>query len=111
MGRMTAVGCKDMVDEGQMSLDNALMIHLRSNHYPPIPSSMVPVAKRALAKANKGEWNKKVRLPEGVEHRVHGKLVPVHIVMEYMHLDSFLDQPEEDFDDYDYIPEENLENF
>lgn len=99
MGTMTALGYKEMVDEGQMSLENALTIHLRSNHYPPIPSSMIRPCMRAIEKANRGEWNKKVRLPEGVEHRVYGRLVPVHELVNHAHLDTFLDLRYDELED------------
>jgi hypothetical protein len=97
MGRMSAEGYKACVNEGLISEDIALHIHLTSNHYPPIPLTMIPVAKRAIVKANRGEWDKKVRMPEGVSHRVYGNLVPVHQVISHMHLDTFLDQGEEDY--------------
>lgn len=97
MGSISAMGMKEQVGEGNVSIDTALSWHLTSNHYPPIPSYMIPVAKRAIAKANRGEWEKKVRLPKDVEHRVYGKLVPVHEVVSHMHLDCFLDQDDDEF--------------
>jgi len=91
MGRMTAEGYKKSIDDGSLSLENAISIHLSSNHYPPLPSTLVPVALKALTKAKKGEWEKKIRLPEGLEHKIYGKLVPVQVVMDYMHLEPFLE--------------------
>ena len=95
MGSMTALGYKDMVDEGQMSLENALAIHLRSNHYPPIPTSMIRPCMRAIKKANRGEWDKRVRLPKGISHKIYGSFVPVHEVIREVHLETFLDLEEE----------------
>jgi len=97
MGRMSAAGYKDCVNEGLMTEDEALRIHLTSNHYPPIPLMMLPVAKRALEKARRGEWEKKLRMPKDVTHKVYGKLVPVHEVMSHMHLDTFLDTEEGEY--------------
>jgi hypothetical protein len=75
-------------------LDTTLVWHLQYNHYPPVPRSMVGPCKRAIAKANRGEWDAKVRLPQGVTYR--GKsLAPVSAVIEQHHLDGFLVPPHE----------------
>ncbi len=99
MGNMQAAGYAEGVQEGWWNLDNALYAHLTGNFYPPHPSYMVGPCKRAIAKANKGLWNSRVRLPEEAKHRVYGSLVPVHIMVEAMHLDAFIEYDEEDYDD------------
>jgi hypothetical protein len=73
------------------SLETAIEWHLRSNHYPPHPFFMIPVALRAIKKFNRGKWNTKIRLPEDAEHRRYGKLVPVPVVLESLHLWEFVD--------------------
>lgn len=76
--------------------------HLQSNHFPPHPSTMIPVALAAVEHANNDEWDALVDLPEGVEHRVFGTQVPVHEIVSALHLDGFLDQGgDDDFDDED----------
>jgi hypothetical protein len=90
MGRMNALGMKESVDEGLINLDSALLWHLRSNHYPPIPSAMVEPAKEAINLANMGEWDTEISLPEGITW--HGQEVsPVSAIIEGLHLDSFLE--------------------
>lgn len=78
----------------KLQLENAVMNHLLYNHYPPIPSSMVGPCVRAIGYANRGEYDKKVRLPEGTSYK--GKrLAPVYAVIEAHHLEFFIDYEEE----------------
>ena len=94
MGRMGAEGFKEMIDQGMTSLDNALIWHLRSNHYPPLPSSMVEPCKTAIELANNDEWDELVQLPEGTTYKGED-CAPVWAIIEAHHLDSFLDNEEE----------------
>ena len=90
MGYMNALAFSGEVQEGNVSLENALRWHLGSNHYPPVPASMVPVCVRAIAKAKRGLWDAKVRLPEGCTYR--GKsLASVSAVIRGHHLEAFLE--------------------
>lgn len=91
MGKMSAISMNEAVQDNDISLDAALAWHLQSNHYPPIPSSMIPVCKRAIELANMGEYDGLIELPEGIEHRIYGTTVPAHSVIEYAHLDSFIE--------------------
>jgi len=68
---------------------------LASNHYPAIPSVMIEPCVEAIANANAGEWDKVITLPDGVEWRGQ-TTCPTHALIEYAHLDSFLDS--EDYD-------------
>jgi|OpeIllAssembly_1097287.scaffolds.fasta_scaffold09488_5 hypothetical protein len=71
------------------SLDTALRIHLTSNHYPPVPVSMVGPCKRAIGYINKGQLDHNVRLPEGVSWR--GKrTAPAYAIADAHHLDPWL---------------------
>lgn len=90
MGNMNALGMADAVAEGQVSQDAALEWHLRSNHFPPLPSELVPVARRVIDKANAGEWDANVRLPKGISYR-GSSLAPVAACVDAWHLDAFLD--------------------
>ena len=72
----------------------AVMTHLLYNHYPPVPSSMVGPCVRAIEYANKGEWDKKVRMPEGITYKGK-KLAPIDAVIESHHLEFFLDEEED----------------
>lgn len=96
MGSLQAMEMAAATEDGRISLDQALHWHLQSNHYPPVPPEMVAVAKRAIRACESGDYNRRVRLPEGVQHRRYGRLVPAFVVAEYLHLDAFINEGEED---------------
>lgn len=91
MGTGNAQGMNQQVLEGNVDLDTALLWHLTSNHYPPVPAAMVPVARKAIEHANLGEWEESVRFPNGWE--VNGRSeMSVEIIVDIMHLDAFIEQ-------------------
>lgn len=90
MGSNFARDLSESVAMNQLRLRNALIYHLRGNHYPPVPLSMVDPCIRAIKYAKKGLWNKHVRLPKDVSFR--GKrTAPVGDVIEAHHLEFFLE--------------------
>jgi len=89
MGRQQAEG----MFEAMKDIDTVLRWHLTSNHYPSIPLTMVPVCKEAIEKANAGEWDAEVRLPENIQYRGR-ETAPVSAIVEQHHLDSFIDSEE-----------------
>ena len=101
MGRQYIEGFLEM----GMKQEEALRIHLQYNHYPPIPLSMMKVCQNAIKNANEGNWNKSVRLPEGILYKGRYKNAPTSDIIESHHLDSFLD-PGDDFIPYDEDEEE-----
>ena len=70
--------------------------HLQGNHYPPIPLSMLPVAQKAIRNANRGEWAKKVKLPEGVTYRDGSKSVATSNIVASLHLNAWVTSDDED---------------
>ena len=77
-----------------LPLEQAIEWHLTSNHFPPIPKSMVPVCIEAIQHANEGNFDKLVALPEGVGYK--GLTVaPVLAIIEQHHLDNWVEY--EDF--------------
>lgn len=89
MGSIQAREMAEMLD-----IKDAIAWHLRSNHFPPIPLSMVPVCIEAIENALAGEWNKLVSLPEGVGYR--GLTVaPTDAIIEQHHLDAWVELDEE----------------
>lgn len=84
---MGAVSAKAMAEMDTVNLRTALSWHLTSNHYPPVPTTMISACIEALDNANEGSWEKLVGLPEGVE-------APTHAIIEQHHLESFLDDDE-----------------
>ncbi len=92
MGSITAI---DLAESVELSLEDQISIHLRSNHYPPVPVSMVPVCIEAIDKANEGDWESLVKLPEGVSWR--GQLeAPAYSIIEAHHLEFWIIESELD---------------
>ena len=85
MGRMQAEEMKD-----QLGLDQALSWHLRSNHYPPVPLTMLPVCREAIDHANCGDWDTEINLPKGISFRGE-KFATVSQIVRAHHLDTFLE--------------------
>ena len=90
MGRLYAEG----IAETDLPLEDQIRWHLRSNHFPPVPESMVPVCIAALNAAACDEWDKLIPLPEGVGYRGL-TAAPVSAIIEQHHLDPWL--PETDY--------------
>jgi hypothetical protein len=84
MGSLHAMVYANSVKDGSMDLDTALLIQLQSNHYPPIHSVFIPVAKRAIELANDGNWSQIIDMP-------NGRSLSVSSIIEQLHLDNFLD--------------------
>jgi hypothetical protein len=92
MGSITAI---DLAESVELSLEDQIGIHLTSNHYPPVPKSMVPVCIDAIDKANDGDWEAMVKLPEGVSWK--GQLeAPAYSIIEAHHLEFWIMESELD---------------
>jgi len=89
---MGASSVKDMVSYAKT--DTALWWHLTCNHYPPLPTSLLPVAKRAIAKANRGEYDAKVFMGKGKLTFRGRKSATVAELVESMHLQEFIEEQE-----------------
>ena len=94
MGTTSAMDWNAAVQEGLVDLNAALLWHLRCNHYPPVPESMVAVCNDAIDLANEEDWNAEVLLPDGVSYR-GSQYAPVWVIIEQHHLQSFIDTGEE----------------
>jgi len=89
MGRLQA---QEMADH--LELRQAMAWHLRCNHFPPIPETMVDPCLEAIDNANAGEWDRLISLPEGVGYK--GLTVaPTDAIIEQHHLHTFLDYEDE----------------
>jgi len=89
MGRLQA---DEMIQHA--GVEQALAWHLSSNHYPPIPREFIPLCLQAIDNANAGEWDKPIELPNGVLWRGESTC-PTHALVEYAHLDSWIDAGDE----------------
>lgn len=92
MGSLQAMEMAEM-----LSIDDALAWHLRSNHYPPIPLSMIEPCKESIQAMLEDEPYKLVTLPEGVTYR-GAESAPAWIISDQHHLEAWWSQDEE-FDD------------
>lgn len=89
MGATGAMGMSEAVNDGLASLDQALVWHLQSNHYPPVPTIMVQVCKAAIEAAEDEDWDRVVELPDGVSYKGSDS-APAWAIVEQHHLDAFI---------------------
>lgn len=79
----------EAVDDGLVSLEQALIWHLTSNHYPPVPLIMVPICLAAIDAANEDDWDCPIDLPDDVSYKGNDT-APAWAIIEAHHLDAFL---------------------
>ena len=85
MGRLSA---EDMLNHADR--ETALRWHLQSNHFPPVPLSMLRVARVSIACMESEDWDVKIPLPAGVLY--HGQSVVSAIdACRALHLDVFIE--------------------
>jgi hypothetical protein len=78
-----------------LTIEQQIGIHLSSNHYPPVPSSMVKPCIEAIDAVNDlGLWDADIELPEGVSWK-GSNYAPAHAIIEAHHLDAWLIEREE----------------
>jgi len=79
----------------QLDLETQIGIHLSSNHYPPVPSSMVKPCIEAIDAVNDlGLWDADIELPEGVSWK-GSNYAPAHAIIEAHHLNAWIIEREE----------------
>jgi hypothetical protein len=80
-----------------LSMRGSLEIHLRHNHFPPVPLGMVQTCIDAIElfrKDGRKSLDTRLGLPEGVSWKGQDT-VPVHAVISNFHLDSWLEDDSE----------------
>lgn len=90
MGRMS-------LEEMDSQMDNMMQVltwHLTSNHYPPVPLSMIDPCLVAIGACNEGQPDFQVELPEGVSWRGN-TTAPAWAIVESHHLEYFLDMDDD----------------
>ena len=91
MGYNTAL---DLSEELELDLEMAIGIHLRSNHYPPVPLSMVQPCIEAIDAYYEEDYRREIDLPEGISWR--GQVTaPADAIIDAHHLSAWL--PENEF--------------
>lgn len=98
MGSTQAEGLAAAIDEGLASLEMALTFHLTSNHYPPVPTAMVPVCIAAIEAYERYDNDYQIDLPEGITWRGNTQ-APAWAVMDDLHLHAFVRMDEDEYDD------------
>jgi len=84
----TELADRDLFPE--LDLEMAISIHLQSNHYPPVPLSMVQPCIDAIDAYYDEDYNKLIELPEGVTYRGGATSAPASAIIEQHHLDAWL---------------------
>jgi hypothetical protein len=72
-----------------LSLRDSIAIQLRGNHYPPVPLSMIDPCIEAIEACNDEDYNRLIKLPEGVSWRGEDS-APASAIVEGHHLDAWL---------------------
>ena len=72
-----------------LDLSTAIEIHLTSNHYPPVPKSMVLPCIEALEAYWEDETDREISMPEGVTYR-DMNTAPAWAIIEQHHLEAWL---------------------
>ena len=89
MGYNTATDLAESFD-----LDQAILIHLRSNHYPPVPASMVAPCIDAIDAYYAEDYDKLISLPSPILWKGKNE-APASAIIEAHHLEAWL--PETDY--------------
>jgi len=89
MGRLQAEEFASLASEGVIGLRQAITWHLTSNHYPPVPVSMVEPCIEAIEYVNAYEGDTEVALPEGSLYKGRDT-APAWTIVQAHHLDSWI---------------------
>lgn len=84
---MGSLQAQEMATHADM--DIALTWHLRANHFPPIPLSMIEPCKQAIFAMRDGDIYRAIDLPEGVTYKGMTN-APAWDVAKQHHLDPWL---------------------
>lgn len=94
---MGSLQATEMANSG-LDLESTLGWHLRVNHYPPVPTTMVPICMEAIDAYWEDDLDKEITLPEGVFFRGMPTAPARDIIIQH-HLDAWCS--EEDYGDVD----------
>jgi hypothetical protein len=72
-----------------LSLEDQIGIHLSANHYPPVPRSMVQPCIDAIDAYHDEDYNRLIKLPDGISWRNQDS-APANAIVEAHHLDAWL---------------------
>jgi hypothetical protein len=75
--------------ENVVDIRQSIAIQLRSNHYPPVPLSMVEPCIEAIYACTDEDYDRKIALPEGVTYK-DKTTAPAWAIVEGHHLEAWL---------------------
>ncbi len=87
-----------------MTIEDGLAWHLRSNHYPPVPLSMVEPCIEAIYACNDGDYERLIQLPiDGLDRNGEpfqitwrgSDKAPAYAIVQGHHLDAWIELDEE----------------
>ena len=88
------------IGELELTLEDQVGIHLRTNLYPPVPLSMVQACVDAINAYDNEDYHTEIQLPEGVEWR-GSNYAPASAIVEGHRLDGFIMQ-DDYYEEYEY---------
>lgn len=94
MGNLQA---REMAAAPELTMEQSIAWHLTSNHYPPVPTSMVPTCIAAIDAYWEDNLDKLIELPDGVFFRGEPEAPARDIIIQH-HLDAWCE--EDDWEDY-----------
>ena len=89
---MGSASARDMAAVGGemgFTLEQQLSWHLGSNHFPPVPSSMIPVCIVAIDAVNEEDDAREIELPGNVTYQDR-PTAPAYVIVEQHHLDAWI---------------------
>ena len=90
MGAMTA---RELASITEVTMEQQIAWHLQSNHFPPVPTTMVEPCIEAIQAFYEEDYDKLISLPEGVGYK--GLTVaPARAIVQAHHLESWLEEEE-----------------
>ena len=75
--------------ENVIDIRQSIAIQLQSNHYPPVPLTMVEPCIEAIYACSDEDYDKQIKLPEGVKWR-GSVTAPARAIVESHHLEPWL---------------------
>jgi hypothetical protein len=71
-----------------LDLSTAIKIHLTSNHYPPVPVSMVEPCIDAIDAYHNGDTDQEIQMPQGITYKGR-TTAPAWAIIEQHHLEAW----------------------
>lgn len=72
-----------------MDLEQGIRWQLLYNHYPPVPSEMIPGAIQAIEAYREGDYHRFIKSP--FKHIDYWYDVPAHVIVDIFHLEPWCD--------------------